>query len=596
MKTQPERLETLNGARAFAAAAVLALAACATTPPPPLGTYDKVTQELAGAAASQQKRDDPEVARKALLPPLGSEPAPAAARPIEPRFDLAVSNAPAAQVFMAIVSNTRYSMLVHPEVTGTITVNLKDVTVREVLDTLRELYGYEYVLQGPRIMIQPITLQTRVFQVNYLASRRRGQTDLRVSSSSITSNSAGQPGTTGGIAPSPNVAGTTGSSTTAPVEASRVATTSDSDFWPEITAALRTLVGTEGGRHVVVSPHSGVIVVRAFPRELRNVENFLKATQLIVERQVMLEAKIIEVELKDEYQSGINWASFRSSGTHSGSLGADTNNFSLPRGIPFSQGATPLGGTDPALATLGGTLGSGLAGAAGRTAAGIFGIALQTSSFNALLQFLETQGSTQVLSSPRIATLNNQKAVLKVGTDEFFITNVSTSTSSTGNTSITSPTITTQPFFSGIALDVTPQIDDSVNIILHVHPSVSVVAEKSKAVNLGVLGNFTLPLASSSVNESDSIVRVRDGNIVAIGGLMRQQQSNGKTGVPVIGDVPVAGEFFSQKARNFLKRELVILIKPTVIEGDRGWQQDLIDTQGRMRDLNPGLLAPPPPQ
>ncbi len=147
----------------------------------------------------------------------------------------------------------------------------------------------------------------------------------------------------------------------------------------------------------------------------------------------------------------------------------------------------------------------------------------------------------QVLSSPRIATLNNQKAVLKVGTDEFFITNVSTSTSSTGTTSTTSPSITVQPFFSGIALDVTPQIDENANIILHVHPSVSVVSEKPKVVNLGTLGTFTLPLASSNVNETDSIVRVQDGNIVAIGGLMKQEQTDGKSQVPVAGDVPVAG-------------------------------------------------------
>jgi MSHA biogenesis protein MshL len=207
---------------------------------------------------------------------------------------------------------------------------------------------------------------------------------------------------------------------------------------------------------------------------------------------------------------------------------------------------------------------------AAASTAGAFGLAFQTSNFAALLNFLETQGSVQVLSSPRIATLNNQKAVLKVGTDDFFVTNVSTSTTSgSGNSgNITSPSITVQPFFSGIALDVTPQIDADGNIILHVHPSVSAVQERAKVVNLGALGSFTLPLASSSINETDSVVRVQDGHIVAIGGLMRQQSSLDKSQIPVAGDMPGVGGLFGQRGREMSKQELVILIKPTVVHSE----------------------------
>jgi MSHA biogenesis protein MshL len=568
-------------AMAAGASICLALSGCATSVAPG-ETFDRVNQELAAAAASRQVAAEAEAARRALLPPLVREPL-LVARPSEPRFDLAVNHALASEVFMSIVTGTRYSMLVHPDVTGFVTANLKDVTVREVLDTFRDLYGYEYTVQGARIMIQPITLQSRIFQVNYLSSRRRGQTDVRVSSGSISSNGSQVPGTPGSTAP-PTMGGSGGGTASGTIEASRIATTTDSDFWPELTVALRTIVGSEGGRNVVVSPHSGVIVVRAYPRELRGVENFLRATQLVVERQVMLEAKIIEVQLKDEYQSGINWASFTSGGLHRASMGADTRDFSIPGGL-----------VNPA-ATIGTTLGQGLAGAAGRTASGIVGLALQTDNFAALLQFLTTQGNVQVLSSPRIATLNNQKAVLKVGTDEFFITNITTSTTATGNTTTSSPTITTQPFFSGIALDVTPQIDEGANIILHVHPSVSVVQEKVKNINLGTLGNFTLPLASSNVNETDSVVRVQDGNIVAIGGLMKQEQSDGNTQIPWVGDIPVAGALFGQRAKLFLKREIVILLKPTVIDADRGWQQDVVEVQGRMQGLDPRPQSSPRPQ
>ena len=200
----------------------------------------------------------------------------------------------------------------------------------------------------------------------------------------------------------------------------------------------------------------------------------------------------------------------------------------------------------------------------------------------ALISFLETQGDLQVLSSPRIAALNNQKAVLKVGTDEFFVTNITTNTTTTGTTSTQSPTITVAPFFSGVALDVTPQIDQNNQIILHIHPSVSSVIEKTKNVDLGDSGTFRLPLASSSISESDTIVRVSDGNIVAIGGLMKESSARDSSGLPGLSTMPWIGTLFGSKRRSLVKSELVILLKPTVIESDASWRQDILDTTERI--------------
>jgi MSHA biogenesis protein MshL len=245
----------------------------------------------------------------------------------------------------------------------------------------------------------------------------------------------------------------------------------------------------------------------------------------------------------------------------------------------------PDGSIDPA-SSVTATLGAAASLAAGVGAPGsVFGLALQTTNFAALLAFLETQGSVNVLSSPRVATINNQKAVLKVGQDDFFVTNVSTTSTTSGTSTTISPTITVQPFFSGIALDVTPQIDDNNNIILHVHPQVSRVVEQRKVVDLGTLGVFTLPLASSSVNETDTIVRVQDGNIVAIGGLMRQESLSADSQVPGLGDVPGLGVLFQQRNRRITKSEIVILLKPTIVHGDRDWQQDLTETRERLRAL-----------
>ncbi|MFT3961180.1 secretin N-terminal domain-containing protein [Propionivibrio sp.] len=554
---------------------VLAVAGCASHQKAPGATFDRVGQELQGAAASQTKRID-EAVNQAMLPPLQLD-LPDSAKRAEPRFDLAVSNAPAAQVFMALVSGTRYSMLVAPEVSGTVTVNLKNVTVREVLETLRELYGYEFKIQGTRIYIQPNTLQTRIFQLNYLAGKRQGQSDVRVTSGSISSS---QQNTTPGQPAQGVPAGNSNTSFTV-VPSSQIQTSQNSDFWHDLSAALTSIVGAQDGRSVIVNPGSGVVLVKAFPADLRAVENYLRMTQVIVERQVMLEAKILEVSLNEEFQAGINWAWF-GGGNHRYSVGS----------VNPGAGLTTSG----AMSTGDVTMTAGKAGSAVATelGQGFFGLAFQAANFASLLNFLETQGSVQVLSSPRIATINNQKAVLKVGTDDFFVTNVSSTVTSTGSSNVTTPTITLQPFFSGIALDVTPQIDGENGIVLHVHPSISNVTESQKVINLGSLGTYTLPLASSSVNETDSIVRVQDGNIVAIGGLMKQEQSSGGTGLPGASRASGVGWLFGTKSSYLKKSELVILIKPTVIRNESSWKDDLAETEQRVRQLDPRLSLPAP--
>ena len=491
-------------------------------------------------------------------------PAPVAAP--EPRFDLSINNAPAAQVFLQLANGTDYNMLVSPDVGGTLSITLKDTTVPEAMDTLREMFGFEYRITGNRIFVYPNTVQTRLYRVNYLPGRRQGASDTRVTSSAIGASAGGgassgsgnnqggnnQGGNTGGG----NSAGGNGLASRADDNA-HVRTTHDTDFWREVQQSLTTLVGTHGGRSVVLNPGAGVVVVKATPAELRQVENYLKAVQLSIERQVMLEAKIVEVSLSKDSQTGINWAGFGKLGNGLASIGS-------------AAPGTRLGVTG-AISSDGNSVAPGVDLAAGALGRGFYGLAFQAANFAALLNFLQTQGEVQVLSSPRIATLNNQKAVLKVGSDELYVTGVSTSTTSSGNNSVSSPTLTLQPFFSGISLDVTPQIDDAGNVMLHVHPTISTVSEKNKNIDLGALGAFRLPLAASTVNETDSIVRVRDGQIVAIGGLMKTEVHDERTGMPVLSELPGVGGLFRQTTRLQSKRELVIMIKPTVIQEDGAW-------------------------
>jgi MSHA biogenesis protein MshL len=576
---------------------LMAVVAGCTFKPRQGSTYAEIDKELTSGIKEDRKNSrESDAVLQALLPPIVVELPKLDGKPIEPRFDLSVVNAPAAQVFMSIVSGTRYSMVVSPQVKETMSVSLKDVTVLEALDTIRELYGYDFRLNGSRIMVQPATIQTRVFHVNYLMSQRRGRSDVRVSSGAISDSvvapTAGMPGSASTTPAIPTAAGALPgqpASASQVIVGSRVVTTSDADMWKELTDALKAIVGSEPGKQVVLSPQSGVILVRAMPAEIRSVEEYLRATRVVIERQVMLEAKIIEVELSDGYQAGVNWAAFADSGGNRFAGGTISPGTELrPSGEVLTPTARAADGSILASSLLRSnpaspgnlTTGFGVPGT-------LLGLAFQTTNFATLLSFLETQGNLQVLSSPRIASLNNQKAVLKVGNDEFYVTNITTTTlTSVAGGTTQSPSITVQPFFSGVALDVTPQIDENNQIILHVHPSVSEVVEKTKNIDLGTSGNFRLPLASSTINESDTVVRVQDGNIVAIGGLMREMTRKRRSGVPGLSDVPVVGNLFRSASNEARKSELVILIKPTIVHGDAGSQRDLEEIRSRIRSFD----------
>ncbi|BBP01377.1 pilus (MSHA type) biogenesis protein MshL [Sulfuriferula nivalis] len=553
--------------------ALLSLTGCATLgiAPKPDTTQARINTELSQAVDNKQQANLPPAAvSAALLPPLQIA-MPKSTKPLEQRFDLVINNAPANQVFMGIVTGTHYSMLIPPDLTGNLSVNLKNVTVFEALDAIRELYGYDYKVDGSRIYIQPMSMQTRVFKLNYIAGQRKGTSDIRVTSGSVGDTPAIPSGVAGAMPTTTTPGATNGHS----LETSKITTNTESDFWSDLKTSLTTIVGDKDGRNIVVSPQSGVVLIHAMPSEIHQVENYLKAMQLAVDRSVMLEAKIIEVQLSDGFQTGINWSAFNRYGQSRFSVGADPNSLTVPGGAPIAN------------STLGSVFSAGMS-TAMSTTAGALNIAAQSDNFAALLNFLGTQGTSRVLSSPRIATLNNQMAILKVGTDDFFVTNVSSTSSATSTGTTATPNVTLRPFFSGIALDVTPQISEEGEIILHIHPSVSKVSENYKVIDLGTSGILKLPLASSTISETDSVVRVQDGSIVAIGGLMRENSTDDKSEVPGLGGIPVIGSLFKHTNRASQKSELVILLKTTVLKSSNDWAQDVLQTRDRIEGMQRG--------
>ncbi len=525
-------------------------------------------------SASESPAELPPEVEAALIP----DAAPAEheeVRSVEPRFDVTVDRAPARQFFMSLVEGTDQSLALAPGVDGEITLSLRDVTVEEVLDTVQQAYGYGYERTRTGFLVLPAGFRTRVFQLDYLNLHRTGTSDTRVSSGQMADQSS-DGGGGGGSSANTNALGgpdTIDSPTGGATTGSHIQTLSDSDLWVEVVKSVEAIVGTEDGREVVSSPQAGLLVVRAFPDELDRVASYLRSAELSLNRAVILEAKILEVTLNDGFQSGINWAKLSSVEGTTGLIGQSGGGTVQDTGYSDSRGdQNDLG---PVLQDL-------FTGTASSAFGGVFSLALQADKFSVFIELLESQGKVRTLSNPRISTVNNQKAVIKVGSDQFFVTNVS-STVVTGISPVTTPTVTLTPFFSGIALDVTPQISDAGDVILHIHPAVTDVQDQTKTFTINNLVQ-KLPLALSTIRESDSIVRAESGQVVVIGGLIQNSSRDTTYGVPWFSRIPWIGRLFEQSKLSNSRTELVILLRPIVVESDV-YANELRETSGHMNSV-----------
>ncbi|MGB1201121.1 MAG: pilus (MSHA type) biogenesis protein MshL [Cognaticolwellia aestuarii] len=537
--------------------AVLVLAGCQSAPKPPT----EVNQALDDAIAQASKPAKPKPLQtlpSSVRQELMQKEVQQARHGLlaEKRLEIAASGVSAEQFFAAIVDDSSYSIAVHPEVSGTITLNLKDVTLDEALDVIESLYGYDIRRQGRVIQVYPAGIRTETIPLDYLYVKRSGMSSTSINSGGVSENDPNSNNSNGSNNNSnsnnnQNSNGQGGNSQNGS-SGINIYTENESDFWSELKETLTALVGDEGGRSVIVSPQAGLVTIRALPSEITAVKSFLDSTQEHLRRQVIIEAKIMEVTLNDDYQQGVKW----------------------------DQVLGHIESTDIGFSTTGSIAGNTISSAIG----GVTSLSFLNKDFSGVIDLLSTQGNVQVLSSPRITATNNQKAIIKVGEDEYFVTDVS-STTTTGTSTTTTPEIDLTPFFSGIALDVTPQIDADGEVILHIHPSVTITDEQTKTIRLSN-EDIILPLAQSSVRESDTIIRAKSGEIVVIGGLIETRKVNLESKTPFLGDIPIMGELFKSKSESVQKKELVILLKPIVI-GQDTWKNQLQDARALLKQWFP---------
>ena len=494
-------------------------------------------------------------------------------------FAVSANNVDVRPFFDALVEDTPYSVAVHPAVSGQLSLTLKEVALEDVLTIISRMYPLDVFLEGKVIQVMPSQLKTESIPVNFLMIKRFGVSNVSVIAGGVSEQDQNNGGNNGGINGNNNISGNAlggqggfggqgglGGNNIQQLNGSNIQTTSENDFWSDLKEALKVLVSPTEGRQVVVSPQAGLVTVRALPSEIAVVKDFLNQSQGSLQRQVVLEARIIEVTLNDGYQQGVRWDRIASGLT--GSV-----NFGFSGGaIASNFAANTAAGIDPAINAV-----NGIGNSISTDIGGVSTLRISRGDFDGVINMLQTQGDVQMLSNPRVTVTNNQKAVIKVGQDEYFVTDVSTSEDQSATQTENENDIELTPFFSGIALDVTPQIDRSGSVILHVHPSVTETAEQTKVIQVGDQ-QILLPLAQSNIRESDTVIRARDGEIVVIGGLMETVTSEQESKTPLLGDIPFIGNAFKNKAKTQSKRELVILIRPSVVQPDT-WEKQRLRTQ-----------------
>jgi len=401
-------------------------------------------------------------------------------------------------LLMMLVRDTRISIVPDPDVTGTFQGDLKRVTLRQALEMILQPHGYDYSVQGNLIRVFKRRLETRRFDLNYVITRRTGSRTLAASNSVTPSGS--------GMTPDANSNSQGGSAQVTGVD--------EGDIFSDLATGVQTLM-SPGGKFNM-DKKAAMLQVTDYPDRLDQVQLYLDAVHNRATRQVQIQAKVIEVVLSEEFSAGINW------------------NLVVRRAgdaVSVTQRVAP-------------------------TTSGTVTVGLHIKDFTGLLTALATQGKVNVMSSPTVNALNNEPAIMRVGTQDVFFKTTAQTDAVTGR--ILQTTVEPQAITEGVVLSVTPQISGDGMINMSISPSLT--ERTGEATSR--FGD-TVPILS--VRETDTLVRVHENETIVIAGLMEERMRREERKVPFMGDLPGVGRLFRGQVTSRRKTDLVILLTPTVM-------------------------------
>lgn len=559
----------------------LILAACAATQPPEIssGHLRADTQPL------PQHIPAP-VARTPFVP----APSPTVS---QETYTVVVNEVPIKELLFALARDAKINVDIHPSIKGSVTLNAVNQTLLQILARLSEQVPLVYVLHNGNLAISPDIAVLRSYKVDYVNLRRSSSSTVSVatkiataggsvggaqntelgnsSSTTVTSENNNEFWTTlvanvqallQESAPSSISIATASTPSSSSATPSSSGTSGGSSSGSATTAASNTTASHSASTNVIANALAGVLTVRATERQHRQIQQFLDQIMAGSTRQVLIEATIVEVELNDRYQGGIDWSMVQTKGANSIAAASNLLGNELSTPPTFIVNFDRLSGKD----------------------------------ITASLRLLETFGDTKVLSSPKIIALNNQTALLKVVDEKvYFQVDVEIELDQETNQETRSYKSDIHTVPVGIIMSVTPQINDNGNITLNIRPTVTritgfAIDPVPRLLAGATQQNFDNLIPEIQIREMESLLQVRTGQTVMLGGLMQDTKDKKSNGVPFLSRLPLIGGLFNRRDDTFSKSELVIFLRPLV--ANSGNPPDV----GSLHNLLPPKPAPLSPQ
>jgi MSHA biogenesis protein MshL len=549
-------------------------------------------------------RDQPGPSAASIPPPVQALPTPPRPRPtVRPEtYSVVVNNVNVRELLFALARDAKVNVDIHPGITGTVTLNAIDQTLPQLLNRISKQVDMRYELDGPNLVVMPDSPYLRIYKIDYVNMQRETTGQVSVAGNIVSGGGGG--GAAGGGA---------GAAGGASANASTVSVRNQQSnkFWDTLVDNIKDILretdkvlpGATGqvvgqppavapgalpapgvqsapppapavtfreAASVISNPESGVITIRATARQHERIQEFLDQVLTNAKRQVLIEATIVEVQLNNTYQQGINW---------------DYVGRSL---AGFSGGLVPQG-----------TL-------TGSPTGSLFLLRYNSSVINGSIRLLETFGTVRVVSSPRVSVINNQTAILKVVDNLVYFT-ISAQTSQAQTNSLTTFTTTPNSVAVGFVMNVTPQISENNVVLLNVKPAISKVlsfvndpnpALRNPCGAVGAITNCTIepivsPIPQIQTRELESVIRVSSGDLAVMGGLIQDGVTNAEDTVPGVNRVPFLGDVFANKNLQNAKTELVIFLRPVVvrdasIDGDYRGYRTYVPGEDFLSRPNPG--------